>query len=101
MGLKLSPLAEKHIQEIWGYTFKTWGEEQADAYIGGLFDFIAELEMKRHRWRAVPRASLRGAFYGAYREHFVFFRQLPGDELGILAICHQRQDIPSLLREIL
>lgn len=50
-------------------------------------------------WRSLPHESLRGVFYAAYREHLVFFRRLSGEGLGVIAVLHQRQDIPNRLKE--
>jgi len=101
MAVRLSPLAKRQVEDIWLYTEDAWGEDQANGYVNGLFGFLETLPHKKHLWRAVPRESLRGAFCAPYREHIVFFRQLSGQTIGVLAVPHQRQDIPHRLRELL
>lgn len=100
MSAKLSSLAREHIQDIWLYTEGKWGEAQATTYVAGLFDLLETLEAKENLWRAVPREALAGAFYVPYRKHFVFFRKLPSGDLGVLAVLHQRRDIPNQLMDI-
>jgi len=48
----------------------------------------------------VPHESLRGAFFTRHQKHFIFFRELPGGRLGILAVLHETQDIPRRLADI-
>ncbi len=98
MAVRLSAPAKEQIQEIWLYTEEAWGEGQATDYINGLFDLLGALPERKHLWRALPRASLHGAFCAHWREHLVFFRELPSGDLGILAVLHHRQDIPNPLR---
>jgi len=100
MAVRLSALAREQIQDIWLYTEKTWGERQATDYVNGLFYLFGVLPDKKHLWRVLSRESLRGAFCAPYREHLVFFRQLPSGDLGILAVLHHRQDIPNHLKDI-
>jgi toxin ParE1/3/4 len=100
MTLKYSALSLEQIEDIWLYTAETWGEEQADTYVNGLFDLLENLHTKKHLWRAVPHEALQGALYAPYREHFVFFRQLPSFALGIIAVLHQQQDLPNRLKEL-
>ncbi len=99
MAVKLSPLARTQIEDIWLYSEETWGEPKATAYIDGLFNLFESLPARQHMWRSLPHESLRGVFYAAYREHLVFFRRLSGEGLGVIAVLHQRQDIPNRLKE--
>ena len=100
MPVKFSALALRQIEDIWLYSEEKWGATQAESYVDGLFDMIEGLPGTRHLWRAVPHDSLREARYARYRAHFVFFRQFSDTTLGIIAVLHQRQNIPRRLQEL-
>ncbi len=50
----LYPSADKRQDEIWGYTVKTWGVEQAEKYITGLHDHMQQLADKALFWHPPP-----------------------------------------------
>jgi len=100
MPHRLSPTADRQIQEIWTYTADHWGEEQADKYVKGLFEWFDILQANKHLWRLVPRESLAGAFFARYERHLIFFRVLPSGRIGILAVLHEARDIPRRLNKI-
>lgn len=100
MAVRLSAQAREQIEDIWLYTEEHWGEAQANAYVEGLFELFERLAGARHLWQPVLRASLSGAFHTRYRSHMVFFRALSDGDVGILAVLHQRQDIPRRLQDI-
>ncbi len=90
---------------IWADTVKQWGEAQAVTYITGLHTHLQKLSETRSLWRKLPRdlvipADLRTeAFFSRYERHFLFFRELPSGKIGIMAIVHDRMDIPVRLHE--
>ena len=99
MAAKIYQAAKERILEIWDYTERTWGEEQADKYVCGLVDAINAEHGKRHQWRQVMDESLGGVFFIRYQHHYLFFRELSGGTLGVISILHENMDIPARLRE--
>jgi len=95
---RIHPSARRRLVEIWGYTEETWGAEQADRYVEGLFTELDLIAQKRRRWRPVKEDGLEGVFFAKYRHHFIFFRDL-GSELGVVTVLHESMDLPNRLRE--
>lgn len=96
MAHKIYVSARRRLVEIWDYTEKTWGEEQADSYIKGLFADLDLIARRRSQWKTVQRSGFEGIYYAKYRRHFIFFRDLNG-ELGVLTVLHESMDIPNRL----
>ena len=98
MVVKILPAARVRILEIWDYTEKKWGEDQADNYVRGLVDAINGLQNQPRRWRPVRDDVLMGLFFFHYRRHYIFFRELSHSTLGIISILHENMDLPSRLK---
>jgi toxin ParE1/3/4 len=99
MAAKIYPAARERILEIWDYTERIWGEDQADRYVRDLTEAVNAVGGKRHRWRPVMDESLKGVFFFRHQRHYVFFRELSKRMVGVISILHENMDIPSRLRE--
>ncbi len=99
MPAKIYPAARERILDIWAYTEKTWGADQADKYVRGLVGAINAANGERDRWRPVADAALEGVFFIRYQHHFIFFRELSEKIPGVISILHENMDIPSRLKE--
>ncbi|MCF6313159.1 MAG: type II toxin-antitoxin system RelE/ParE family toxin [Verrucomicrobiales bacterium] len=99
MAHKILPSAEQRLIEIWEYTCDKWGEQQADSYITGLFAELDKITDCQHLWKKVNHDELMDVFFVKYRHHFIFFRELPDTELGVISILHEQMDIPLRLIE--
>ena len=53
----VSPRARRDLIDIWLYTYKTWGEAQADKYVGALDRCIQALSSNAET--RIPRNELR------------------------------------------
>jgi len=97
------PPADKAQDDIWDYTKTTWGENQAKTYIRGLHQHLQKLADKQKVWHLLPRniavpPDLKiEAFFSQYKHHYIFFRKLSGNRIGIMSILHERADIPVRL----
>lgn len=98
MQVKFHPLAEARLLEIWDYTEKTWGEVQADLYIGELLGAANAIPHRRQLWRSVEDADLPSVCFVRFRHHFIFFRELSSG-IGVINILHENMDIPQRLRQ--
>lgn len=99
MRHKIYPAARRRLVEIWHYTDSTWGEEQADKYIRGLYSAIEKTASNKYLWRKVEHEEIAGIYFVRYENHYVFFRELPKGVLGVVNVLHENMDIPNRLKE--
>jgi toxin ParE1/3/4 len=103
---RLSPRAERDLEEIWLYTEGRWSAAQADRYTAALIDTIEELAANPTKGRPADniRPGYRKQSAGA---HFIFYRQVPPDQvppgqvpgIEVIRILHQSMDVPTRLSE--
>lgn len=104
-GYKFFSPADKSQDAIWDYTYEEWGEVQADKYIIGLHSHIQKLADNKLLWMPVPKSLALPSdleievFFSHYERHYVFFRELTEDTIGIMSILHDSMHIPVRLRE--
>jgi plasmid stabilization system protein ParE len=104
-GYLFYPAADAAQDRIWKDTVVHWGEAQTARYITGLHAHLQKLSETKALWRRLPRdlvapADLKAqAFFSRYGRHFLFFRELPSGKIGVMAILHDRMDIPVRLHE--
>ncbi|QTA82988.1 Toxin-antitoxin system, toxin component, RelE/ParE-like [Desulfonema limicola] len=96
---KIYPEARRRMIDIWHYTDKKWGEQQADKYIRGIYNAIEKASESKYLWRKVEHEEIKGIFYIIYQYHHIFFRELSEGRLGVVNVLHSRMDIPSRLKE--
>lgn len=90
---RLSPLAERDLEEIWLYSERTWSADQANRYTGAVIDMIEDLARSPDKGR--PAGDIRPGYRKqATGAHFIFYRQA-GDCIEIVRILHQRMDVPA------
>ena len=89
--VRFTESAEKDVDGVLAYTLATWGDAQAQAYIGGLYrilDLISDNPAAgRLRSELVP--GLRSF---PYREHLVFYMLFEG-ELMVVRVLAARQGL--------
>jgi toxin ParE1/3/4 len=104
-GYLFYPPADAAQDRIWQDTVDQWGEAQAVAYITGLHAYLQKLSENKALWRklpgdlAVPADLKTHAFFTRYERHYLFFRELRSGKIGVMAILHDRMDIPVRLLE--
>src|SRR5437016_3193594 len=98
------PSADRRQDEIWDYTLRTWGEAQAEKYIHGLHAHLQKTAERKTPWRPLPKhlanpvGVTHQAYVTRYEKHYLFFRELPGGAIGVMAILHEAMDMPVRLR---
>jgi toxin ParE1/3/4 len=91
----LARSATADLDEIWDYSEKEWGREQADCY-------ATEIAMRCNELADVniipQEISLASGRFLRIRSgsHFIFLRDLP-DELRVIRILHERRDTKAAL----
>ncbi len=82
--------ASHRIDEIFRYTSEKWGTAQAEAYIGGLFAAFEGISTHEVLSRPIPAEFGVSGFFFRYQKHFVYWRYLSNDIVGIVTILHER-----------
>lgn len=104
-GYRFFATADRRQDEIWEYTCKQWGENQAKQYIQGLHDHLQKLADKKIPWRPLPAGLVLPSdldisiFFSRYEKHYIFFRELSRNAIGVLSILHGAMQIPVRLNE--
>ncbi|MFC3051365.1 type II toxin-antitoxin system RelE/ParE family toxin [Kordiimonas pumila] len=98
-----SPIADKALDKIWQYTEAEWGRAQAETYVREMMTHLGAVAEKRHVWRVLPRKLVvpldldMDVYMSRYGKHVIFFRELPSRKVGVLAILHEKMDMPARL----
>lgn len=89
-AVRLTPLAEADLEDIWIYTLERWSLEQAEHYVSELSAAFERLA--RREW--VGRPSRAGEGYWRYLvgSHVVFYRET-AETLDVIRVLHQRMDV--------
>ena len=98
------PSAIEQQTNIWIYTCQHWGEEQADIYIDGLHDKLFIVAEDFTLLRELPDGIHHQVKFFHYERHYVFLKIASSDcyeKIQVIAILHDRMDIPIKLRELL
>ncbi len=98
-GFRVQDWASHRLDEIYRYTRETWGEDQADAYIRGLFNRLEAIAARRFPWRHIPAEFEVDGFVCRYEQHFIYWRILDDGEVGVVTILHQRMHQIDRFRE--
>ena len=95
---RLSPLAERDLEEIWFYTFENWSAEQADRYHNQIMAAIEGLVNGSRQGR--PIDDIRPGYRKlAVASHFLFYRITDAGLIDIIRVLHQRMDAASRLQD--
>lgn len=92
---RLTPAAERDLENIWLYTRQQWSAAQADRYINilaGVFAALAEAP------ETAPACDLicRGYRRRSVERHMIYFR-VTKYGVAIIRILHDRMDVPRHL----
>lgn len=104
-GYRFFGPADMAQDEIWTYTEKEWGQAQAETYIRGLHTHLQRLADKEAFWFPLPAALVvpqdlpLAVYFGVYEKHVIFFRELANGDIGIMALLHERMNLPVRLAE--
>ena len=92
-SVRLAPLAEHDLEEIWTYTVRTWSMDQADRYLAGIIEALDALASGDRTGR--DAADVRpGYLKYAVGRHLLFYK-LAAAHLDVVRILHQRMDFET------
>ena len=82
--------ARADLEEIWEYSARRWGQEQADSYLKTIAKAAADAAAGRLRSRGVDfvRPGLRKA---RCVRHFIYFRKR-NDGIRVVRVLHDQMD---------
>lgn len=100
-GYLLAPQADQQLDQIYEYTAKQWGENQADRYVELLFQYFSDVSAKKVIWRAVPAEFGIEGYFGKCEHHFVYWKVLDTGDVGFVAILHERMHQIEQIQEVL
>lgn len=89
-GFRVSAIAGQRLDEIFVYTRDKWGDEQAERYLQGLFACFGRIARRELPWRAVPADFAIDGFWCRHEHHFIYWRALSDENIGIVTILHER-----------
>jgi len=87
---RVQQAASRRIDEIYVYTRDTWGADQAERYIRGLFTRFDDIAARLIHWRNVPPEFNVEGFYCRYEHHYIYWRILTDGAVGMVTILHER-----------
>lgn len=92
--LRLRPLAEADLEQVWLYTSKHWSREQADKYVK---DIILTMELLAGGTKVGRQCMVRDEYFQyAVASHIVFYR-VQKQTLEVVRVLHQRMDVERRL----
>ncbi|HEX8485478.1 type II toxin-antitoxin system RelE/ParE family toxin [Sphingomonas sp.] len=99
--VRIDDTAAVQIEDIYIYTADHWGEAQAEAYVRGLYDLFQDIADGRATGRMIPATFPVEGYVRTYRSHFVYWRKLEPDVIGIAAVLHGRMHRVERVRKLL
>ena len=87
---RLSPAAARDLADIWRYTNKQWGKEQANRYTLGLKAMCAKLADVPQQGQNC--SNIRPGYRRRGTEHHMIYFQPTSYGVAIIRILHQRMD---------
>jgi len=91
MKYQISRSAARDLFEIGRYTFREWGQNQADIYLSALETRFQWLTSNKPLWRKRP--DIHENLYSYQHErHIIVFRERD-EGLRIIRVLHERMDL--------
>ncbi len=84
------PLARQDLKQIWRYSFKEWGEAQADRYFAEIAAGILRLQEHPHLGKS--REDLRAGYYALRVRRHVIYYMLTPSSIRIVRVLHAGMD---------
>lgn len=97
-GYLLSPAARADLGDIWDYSARHWGAEQADRYLLAIRDACTALADGGRQGQPIDaiRPGYRKLAVGS---HVLFFRRTEAGLIDVVRVLHQRTDVAARLRD--
>ena len=89
-NLVISNRAEADLREIWSWTYRRFGEAQADRYLDELGDGLQRCEAEPERGK--NRSTVRPVYWSQLVRHHLVFYTFTQREVVIQRVLHGRMD---------
>jgi toxin ParE1/3/4 len=89
-AIRIQERASHQLDDIYRYTRTTWGDDQAEQYICGLFAAFDKIAVHGVASKPIPAEFGVEGFFFRYERHFVYWRHLLNGDIGIVTILHER-----------
>lgn len=99
MAIRVQEAASLRLDDIYRYTRDRWGEAQAERYITGMFAAFDKIERGGIVSRPIPAEFGIHGFFFRYEHHFIYWKRLANDDIGIVTILHERMHQIDRFRE--
>lgn len=96
-GYRLSPRAQRDLEDIWLYTFQQWSLTQADNYISELLAACAGLAGGEKV--GISADDIRQGYWKCFSGSHVIYYTISGQYLDVIRILHQSRDVDVGLAE--
>ncbi|MDX2506402.1 MAG: type II toxin-antitoxin system RelE/ParE family toxin [Gammaproteobacteria bacterium] len=90
LNITKRPLAKEDLKGIWRYTYKHWGERQADKYLNELGHAIDRLVNNPEIGISCPYVNAEYRQY-SIKHHIIFYR-IEETAIVIVRVLHERMD---------
>lgn len=88
--VRLSPAAQRDLDEIWDYSEENWGLRKAQNYVEAIRDTLTAVATGKRNKN--PVSVSEGYFKCAVGSHMVFYRT-GVNSLDVIRILHSRMDV--------
>ncbi len=95
MLYELSPEADQDLEEIFDYTEREFGIDQAIEYLSGFDDIFAKLLHNPELGK--EREEIREGLRSLMKEKHVIFYRILGNRIRIVRILHASRDLRTFL----
>lgn len=102
-GFRLSQIALDQLDQldqIYDYTLRQWGKDQAEKYILGLFEAFERIAADKIVRRRISAELEVDGYFFRYEHHFIYWRKSPGGLTDIVTILHQKMHLASHLKNV-
>jgi toxin ParE1/3/4 len=82
--------AAHQLDEIHHYSVTRWGSKQADLYISSLFQTFNLVASGQVVSKPIPAEFEVNGFFTKHKKHFIYWRYLSNQEIGIVTILHEK-----------
>ena len=88
--IRLHVRAESDLVDIWLYSFREWGELQADEYIDALN--AAVISLSSNAERGIRRDGAREGYRALFVNHHAIYYKLSSATVEIVRVLHEQMD---------
>lgn len=97
ISIEIIEEAKRDLVDIWRYTQKAWGAEQADRYLDQLDEGIKLISRNAALEHSFSEIHV-DLFFFHCQHHYLFYLRKENETLKIIAVLHEQMDLLKRLR---